>query len=45
MIEEAQSEITKMKNPNQAKIDEIKRRLVEDEKELMRLRKEASEVD
>ena len=39
MIEDAQKEIDKMKNPNQSKIDEIKRRLIEDEKELMKLRK------
>ncbi len=45
MIEEAQEEIQKMKNPNQSKIDEIKKRLIEDEKELLRLRKEAGEIN
>lgn len=45
MIEDAQEEINKMKNPNQSKIDEIKRRLIEDEKELMRLRKEAGDIN
>lgn len=45
MIEDAQAEINKMKNPNQAKIDEIKRRLIEDEKELLRLRRESGKID
>ncbi len=45
MIEEAQEEINKMKNPNQNKIDEIKKRLIEDEKELMRLRKDARDIN
>lgn len=44
MIEEAQEEINKMKNPRQDKIDEIKRKLVEDEKELIRLRRESGEI-
>jgi hypothetical protein len=45
MIEEAQEEINKMKNPNQAKIDEVKKRLIEDEKELIRLRRESGHID
>ena len=43
MIKEAEDNINKLKNPSASKIEEAKRKLIEDEKELMRLRKESAE--
>ena len=43
MIQEAEDEIKKIKNPNRDKIEAAKKKLIEDQKELMRLREEAGE--
>jgi hypothetical protein len=41
MIKDAEEQINKLKNPNMTKIEEAKRKLIEDEKELIRLRRES----
>jgi len=44
MIQDAEHEIKRIRNPNYDRIEAAKRKLIEDQKELMRLRNEAKET-
>jgi hypothetical protein len=45
MIQEAETEIKKIRNPNMNKIEQAKRKLIEDQRELMKLREEAKNIE